>query len=173
MDMRCTFQARKDMPARAPAIVQRRLDSAIHEATMLLVGEVKRIIWEEKRLGVGGVEAGLYKDIESEVLDQGTPLVKGIVFTGRAYGIVIEKGRRPGKAWPPQGVLLPWIQLKLGLSGEQAKDVEFLIRRKIGKLGFPGIHMFERAFNQNRPKIQKMFEKAGYDIVDKVSEGGA
>lgn len=150
----------------ASEIVQKRLNSTMHEAVMFLEREVKRIIEAEGRMGVGGSEIGLFKSVAGEVLDQGSSVIKGIVGHSKSYGEVIEKGRRPGKAMPPEGVLLQWIQLKMGLSGKSARRVEFLIRRKIGRKGFPGIHMFERAYTENRGKIQKMFEKSGFEISE-------
>lgn len=172
MELRCTVTANSALlKGKAPAIVQKELDSAMHETVSFLEGKVKGIIEKEGRMGVGGSEVGLYKSVAGEVVDQGTPLIKGIIGSNKPYGVVIEKGRRPGKAMPPEGVLLQWIQLKLGLSGKPAKEAEFLIRRKIGRKGFPGIHMFERAFTQNLAKIQKIFEKAGFDISAKLGEG--
>lgn len=174
MELRCEIKANSALfNGKAPAIVQKQLDSAMYSATMLLERKVKDIIEKEGRMGVGGSEVGLYKSIAGEVVDRGTPLIKGIVGTSEPYGEVIEMGRRPGKAMPPEGVLLKWLALKLDVSGEEAKRVEFLVRRKIGRKGFPGIHMFERVFTENRAKIQKIFEKAGFDIVTKLGEGGA
>jgi len=174
MEFRCTVIAKGPVVmGKAPAIVSGELDSAMYEATMFLEAKVKKIIEQEGRMGVGGSEAGLYKSVASEVIDKGTPVVKGIVFSGKPYSDVIEKGRRPGKAWPPAGVLLQWIQLKLGLSGKPAKEAEFLIRRKIGEKGFPGIHMFERAWTENLGQLQAIFERAGYRIVGRLEESAS
>jgi hypothetical protein len=173
MEMLCTIRQNGALlKGKAPAVVQAGLDSAMYEATSFLEAKVKAIVEKEGRMGVGGSKVGLYKSIAGEVEGKGTPLIKGIVFSNKSYVEVIEKGRRPGKAWPPEGVMLQWIQLKMGLSGKRGKEVEFLIRRKIGIKGFPGIRMFERAFTENRNKIQKMFENAGFDISAKLSEGG-
>ena len=86
------------------------------------------------------------------------------------YGDVIEKGRTAGKKWPPEGVLLRWIEVKLGVEDKVAKQLEFVIRRKIGKKGFPGVDMFERALNENWPKLQEIFDHCGFDIARGLNE---
>jgi hypothetical protein len=95
---------------------------------------------------------------------------KGIVGTGSPYGDVIELGRRPGSKWPPEGVLERWIEEKIGAEGAQLKSLEFLIRRKIGRKGFPGVHMFERAFKANYRKLVDIFERAGFKITKEINE---
>lgn len=43
-------------------------------------------------------------------------------------------GRPPGKM-PPSNALIPWVRIKLGISGDRAKGVAFVIARAIGKKG--------------------------------------
>ncbi len=144
-------------------IVNKDLTAAMYEATQLLEREVKK----RTPAGVMGAQAGLRSGIHGEVTGKGTPRVKGIVaaHASHKYAEVIEKGRRANKAWPPEGVLLRWIQVKFGESAETAQRLEFVIRRKIGRKGFPGVHMFENALNENWTKIKKIFDKAGYKIA--------
>lgn len=49
------------------------------------------------------------------------------------YPTVIERGRRPGSAMPPQGALLPWMA-RHGIP----EEAEFPIRRKIAEEGMQG-----------------------------------
>lgn len=86
--------------------------------------------------------------------------------------LVIEKGRRPGKRWPPAAKIRTWVRRKLGnkvlattrgakvslknratgkVTGVKKADadaaldrVTFLIRRKIGVKGTPAIQPFGR-----------------------------
>lgn len=90
------------------------------------------------------------------------------------YGPVLELGRRPGRRWPPEQAIARWVELKfkrgamtlrtsagaalsrrtkkgrgsyrkLGQDEERAlKTAVFLIRRKIGRTGIPGRHMFRK-----------------------------
>jgi hypothetical protein len=153
------------LKGRGPAIVNKNLTSAMYEAVAFLERKVKELTPQ----GVGGAESGLRAGIQGEVLGKGTQFVTGIVFTQSKYGEVLEKGRTAGKSMPPSGVLLKWINLKLGISGEEANRVEFLVRRKIGKKGFPGAHMFERAFNKNLRQIQSIFERQGFTIAQELN----
>jgi len=151
---------------KAPEIMQNALESAMYEATSFLEAEVKKRV----PIGVFGASGGLLSTIYGEVVGKGTPVIKGIVGHQSVYGEVIEKGRRAGKTWPPEGTLLRWIDMKMGVTGEQAKGLEFVIRRKIGQKGFPGVHMFENAFKENLPKVEKIFDDAGFKIVTKLNE---
>jgi len=148
---------------KAPAIVQGHIDRFLDMVTQFLSVEVKK----RTPQGVYGAQGGLISTIGGDVPGKGTPLAKGIVFHGSLHGDVIEKGRAAGKAWPPEGVLLRWIEVKMGLSGAEAKRVEFLIRRKIGQRGFEGYHMFEKSLMENETRIMSMAdgEKLAAGIV--------
>ena len=123
-------------------------------------------------MGVGGAESGLVATEFGEVIQYGTSVI-GMVGHASGYGDVIEFGRRAGKKMPPAGVLLSWIELKMGLTGKSAERVEFLIRRKIGKEGFEGAHMFEKAWNESQGDLQKIFDRAGFDIAIDLGGGQA
>lgn len=146
---------------KGPEIINRNLTAAMYEAVAFLEKKVK----EKTPQGVGGAQGGLLSTIAGEVINKGTPLVKGIVFPRSEYGEVIEKGRRANKTMPPSGVLIEWIEKKLGLTDTEAQRVEFLIRRKIGKKGFPGAQMFEVAFTTYFTQVQKIFDKYGFKIA--------
>ena len=158
-------QKGKIFEGKAPEIMQDRLASAMYEATSFLEREVKR----RTPTGVYGEKGGLVATIHGEVIGKGAPVVKGIVGHMSAYGDVIEKGRRPGQTWPPEGVLLRWIETKMGLDAVQAKRLEFIIRRKIGQRGFPGAHMFEKALDENMGKLMEIFDRAGFEIAKELN----
>ena len=159
-------QKGKIFEGKAPEIINSALTSAMYEATSFLEKEVKR----RTPVGVFGAQGGLLSTIHGEVIGKGTPVVKGIVGHQSKYGDVIEKGRTAGKKWPPEGVLLRWIEVKLGVEDNVAKQLEFIIRRKIGKKGFPGVHMFERALIENWPKLQEIFDHCGFNIARELNE---
>jgi hypothetical protein len=58
--------------------------------------------------------------------------VSGNQLTGNSYIYYLDQGRGPGK-FPP--TLVDWVRLKLGLEGREAKQVDFLVRRKIARQG--------------------------------------
>jgi hypothetical protein len=150
----------------AAQIMRQALVNVMYEATSFLEGEVKKLT----PIGVSGAKGGLVSTIYGEVIDRGSPVVKGVVATQSPYGEVIEKGRRAGKTWPPEGALLRWIEVKMHAPEEQAKRLEFVIRRKIGRKGFPGVHMFERAITRGWPRLRKMFDDAGFRIAKKFND---
>lgn len=159
-------QKGKIFEGKAQEIVNTQLTAAMYEATSFLEREIKK----RTPQGVGGAKGGLMASIKGEVVEKGMPLVKGIVASDSKYGEVIEKGRTAGKTWPPEGALLRWIEVKMGKGGEDARRLEFVIRRKIGQKGFPGVHMFEKAFTEGLPKLQAIFDRYGFAIAERLSE---
>lgn len=155
----------KIFEGQAPGILEQNLTAAMYEATLFLEGEVRKGTPQ----GVYGTQGGLISTIYSEVHGKGTPVVKGIVAEQSKYGEVIEKGRRPGQKMPPAGTLLRWIEVKMGVSAEQAARIEFLVRRKIGQKGFEGAHMFEKAITKGLPALQAIFEKFGFKIAQETN----
>ncbi len=149
------------LEGKAPAIIQADLDRFVTAATMYLTAEVKK----RTPQGVSGAQGGLLSTIQSEVTGRGTPLIKGMVTHGSRYGDVIEKGRTAGKGMPPKGSLVRWLEVKLGLSEQQARRIEFVVRRKIGRRGFEGAHMFEKAVTGNLDRLEAMAEKEGLAIA--------
>ena len=149
----------------APKIIQQNLDKAIVSATLLLWREVQ----SRTPQGVSGYQGGLISSILQEVIGKGTPSIKGMITHGKPYGDVIEKGRSTGKGMPPEGSLLRWLEVKLGLSEKEAKRIEFVVRRKIKAKGFEGAHMFEQAFKDNLSRVEAIFTRAGFTMAQELS----
>ncbi len=153
-----------------PGIVREKLTAAMYEAVAFLETKVKENLPTvldglSRGVGVFGDQGGLRSTIHGEV-QKGTMAIKGVVAHGKElYGDIIEKGREPGKAMPPKGSLVRWIEVKFGLRTEEAQKIEFVVRRKIAQKGFPGIHMFERAFDNNFADLAKLFDRHGFDIA--------
>jgi len=170
MELKATITAKGPMfDGRGPEIIRRDLLAVMHEATSLLEGKVR----DKTPQGVYGMQGGLRASIHGEVVEQGVS-VMGIVGHGKGtYGDVVEYGRRPGQKMPPKGALIRWVELRTGLSGKAAQSVEFLIRRKIGKEGFEGAHMFEKTWTECQGALQRMFRRAGFDIAFHLTEGGS
>ena len=53
---------------------------------------------------------------------------------GRDYSEFLQNGRKPGKM-PPIAPIERWVQVKLGLSGNEAKGAAFAIAKKIAAEG--------------------------------------
>jgi hypothetical protein len=167
MELRATITTKgKVFEGKAPEIIQEAMSAAMTEAVMFLEAEVKK----RTPVGVFGAQGGLISTIYGEVTEKG---MKGVIGHQSRYGDVIEKGRTPGKKWPPEGALLRWIEVKMGVGSadlRSARRIEFLIRRKIGQRGFPGAAMFEKAFKEGWPRLKKIFNDAGFRIAKTLNE---
>lgn len=171
MELRSTIRISGPLLQGKPAaVVQRHVERFVTEASVFLEHEVK--IRTPQGPGTAtGASGGLMGSIKHDVQGRGTPIVRGGVFTASPYGEIIERGRRPGKM-PPGGKksaaidrpLLPWIKLKFGVDGEEADRLEFLIRRKIGRVGFKGKAMFFKALWENQPRLEAMAQRQGLAI---------
>lgn len=151
---------------KAPEIINNELTAAMYEALALIERNVKRFT----PVGVFGAQGGLLGSEHGEVIGKGTPLVKGVFASQSPYGEVIEKGRTAGKTWPPEGALVRWIEMKFGVDEAEAKRLEFVVRRKIGRKGFEGAHMFEKGFEASLPGLDEIFDRHGFNIARKLDE---
>lgn len=145
--------------------VRKQQLAAMHEATMFGARRVK----ERTPQGVMGAQGGLLSSIQPEVREVAAGPI-GIISTAHKYGLAVEKGRKPGGKMPPGGKgsksrpLLRWLQVKMGVSGREADQVEFLVRRKIARKGTEGAFMFERTLDEDWPDFQDIFERYGVRI---------
>jgi len=168
MELKATITAKGAiLNGQSPAIIKGDLKAAMGEAVALLEREVKKKGRTPR--GVFADQGGLVSTIYGEVVAFGT-FFKGVVGHQSKYGDVIEMGRRPGQKMPPAGAMLRWVEMKTGLSGKAAQQVEFLIRRKIGQKGFEGAHMFEKTWRENQDQLRKIFDRAGLNIAFHLSE---
>lgn len=154
--MRLSAEIRISGPlfAKGPEIVQRYLEAFVEEVVQFLTREIK----ERTPQGIYGAQGGLLGSIGNTISGRGTQLVRGVIGTPQAYGAIVERGRRPGKM-PPKGVLVRWIEVKLGLDARSAQSVEYLIRRKIARKGTKGAAMFSRALMENEAAIARIAER--------------
>jgi len=153
---------------RSQDVVMKALTDAMYKVTSFLSMEVK----ERTPVGYRGNRgSGLKQRIYGKPIFKGKALVKGIVSHTSKYGDVIELGRRAGKKMPPVGSLLDWIVFKFaGVDMAEAMDIEWAVRRNIGKFGFPGKFMFKEAYTDNESKIFKIFDEAGFNISKEMGE---
>jgi hypothetical protein len=150
-------------PARA---VRDNQAAAMHEATQYTARRVK----ERVPQGVMGAQGGLLGSIQPEVRRTSRTVI-GIVGTPSPYGLVVEKGRRPGMKPPPAGtlLLLRWIEAKMGVSAEAARVIEHPVRWKIAKKGTEGAFMFEKTLDEDWPEIRAIFERYGESLARELS----
>lgn len=92
-----------------------------------------------------------------------TPFTGTLTNTATPYARIVEEGRRPGAAMPPPGSLMDWMRragITSGMTEAQARGVEYVIRRKIGRDGIPARRMMATALETNTPAIRREFSQA-------------
>jgi hypothetical protein len=119
-----------------------------------------------------------------------------IIFTAKGdaanYAPVIEWGRKPGSKQPPTYAIRQWMDRnpnmregsaqsrRIGLRGEgggfiketpgQRDRVAYLIARKIGKFGFPGIHYMKEAVEDKAPLLVDEYRKYIADVFENLND---
>lgn len=145
--------------------VRKNQVAAMHEATQYTSRRVKG---RTPQGVMGEGKAGLADSIQPEVRETRRGVL-GIVGTASPYGLVVEEGRRPGKAPPPAGSLLRWIEVKMGVSAEESRRIEHPLRWSIARKGFEGAHMFGRTLEEDWPEIEAIFDRYGVQIAKGLS----
>ena len=79
-----------------------------------------------------------------------------------AYGLYVEKGRRPGKP-PPVAAVEPWARRR-GAN-------PFLVARAIGRRGTKPRPFLVPALTQSTPRIVALFQKVGLKVVSRMAGG--
>ncbi len=74
------------------------------------------------------------------------------------WAAYVHEGTRPH--WPPKGVLVRWIQIKLSKTLEEAMKLDFVIRRKIARFGTKPNPFLLRAADKVIPFIDGIFRRA-------------
>lgn len=144
-----------------------------------ITARVEEEIKERMPVGVTGVLRGsVAREIEGTGVD-----LTGVVGTPQPYGLVIEEGRRPGKRWPPEDPIRLWVRrtaagqeivASLQSEGRLPRDraeqgAVFLVRRKIGRKGFRGRHMFAEAAKATEGFVRDVWQETGERIAQRLN----
>lgn len=99
----------------------------------------------------------------------------GGAVTSNVAVLVLEEGASyPIGRKPPASRLSVWVRRKLGISGEkEILSVSHAVANAIGKRGLPSRgrkkNIFSAAFEQIRPKIQAIMDRAARRIAAQIS----
>lgn len=102
-----------------------------------------------------------------------------VTMTLMDYWKYVENDTRPH--WPPPGVIAKWIEIKPVLPRPDAsgripspKSLEYLIRRKISRVGTKGTHDLETTkdavITAYRDKLEAALQRDLYDYILKVTK---
>lgn len=83
-----------------------------------------------------------------------------------AYGLYVEKGRRPGKPPPPISAIRRWATRK-GIP----ESALYVLARSIGRKGIKARPYMQPAFEGNRAKVVSLFERIGVAVVQRMAGG--
>src|SRR3970040_2461111 len=145
-----------------PDALRRAVERGLERATELL----ERAVAAAAMSPFGGRSSaplgGLGRSVKREVFsDADTGRAIGRVFLGSPadqYGLFVEVGTRPH--FPPPAAIEGWVRRRLGVTNDrQARELAFLIGRKIARTGTPGRFLFERALEENEERVVAIFEE--------------
>ncbi len=119
----------------------------------------------------------LLDSIRTEVVVDGSAYE--IRMTLMDYWKYVENDTRPH--WPPPGVIAKWIEIKPVIPRPDAsgripspKSLEYLIRRKISRVGTKGTHDLETTkdavITAYRDKLEAALQRDLYDYILKVTK---
>lgn len=141
----------------------------VREATVAKVTEavkfLERVIKSDPDFPYGAGPLHLLSTVGSEVSYKGEE-VTGIVGTPAKYTEPVECGTKPH--FPPLDPLQYWVEKKLSLDEKEAKSVAFLIARKISIEGTEGAHMFENAYEEYKPDIERILDEIADEILRRM-----
>lgn len=145
----------------APERTAQDLERFMHAATLYLQSEVQ----ERTPAAHGTLKTSWTNDVE-----RAGENVVGIVGTPLAYATPVELGTRPH--FPPVEALLDWVRIKFGVPESEARNIAFLIARKIASKGTQGAGMLEAAIAAAEPELDRQFTDLLDQLLARLAPGG-
>ena len=145
-----------------PDALRRAVERGLERATELLERAVAAAAMSPFGARSSAPLGELARSVKREVFsDADTGRAIGRVFLGSPadqYGLFVEVGTRPH--FPPPAAIEGWVRRRLGVTNDrQARELAFLIGRKIARTGTPGRFLFERALEENEERVVAIFEE--------------
>lgn len=146
----------------ASRILQDELDKAVRDASRDGADESRSILTAAGRVDT----RALVGSVKPLPVTRGGRAVRAGWEATAPHAEVIQKGRRPGAAMPPKGVLLPWMG-RHGIPPE----AEFVVRRAIGRRGIPAVDYMDAAADRIRPRFRAALRAAAGRAVRRILGG--
>lgn len=140
-----------------PELVDREFLKAMQLSVLAIETGAKEMVTDLKLVDTGA--------LRQSITSTATPN-EGRVGTSLPYAAVMEYGRRPGAAMPPQGSLLEWMRRK-GIDA----SLEYVIRRAIARNGIAGRRYMQGAFEKLKPQVERNFELASQAVARQLAGG--
>ena len=136
--------------------VERGLDRATELLERAVAAKARSPLGAESRQPLGELARSVTRAVYHE-----DRRAVGRVFLGSPadqYGIFVETGTRPH--FPPPAAIEGWVRRRLGVTDDrQARQLAFLIGRKIARHGTKGRFLFERALHENVDRVAEILEE--------------
>jgi hypothetical protein len=143
-----------------PDALRQAIERGLDRATALLERAVIANALAPFGAKAGATLGELARSVRREIVHEDERSV-GRVFLGSPadqYGIFVEVGTRPH--FPPPAALEGWVRRRLDVTNDrQAREIAFLIGRKIARTGTPGRFLFQRALEDNVDRIVEILEE--------------
>ena len=154
--------ARATLFEQFPDALRRAVERGLERATALLERAVVAAAQSPFGARSGAPLGELARSVTREVVsDAHSGHAVGRVFLGAPadqYGIFVEVGTRPH--FPPPAAIEGWVRRRLGVTNDrQAREIAFLIGRKIARTGTPGRFLFEQALEENVDRVVRILEE--------------
>lgn len=144
--------------AQAPAVVMDELETAMSSSLAYLYREAV-----ERTPTAAGVLRRAYQTEQFSAFSA----VFGTLRNTLPYAMPVEMGTRPH--FPPVAAIQAWVEVKLGLAGEEAESAAWAIARKISRFGTPGFGMVRYALQDGRETIEQEFRDAVTRITGRMA----
>jgi hypothetical protein len=149
------------MLGQLPEALREAVERGLERATELLRAAVTALAISPLGVRPGAALGEFAGSVRTAVRADDARRFSGEVFLGAPadrYGLFVELGTRPH--FPPPAALEGWVRRRLGVTeGRQAREVAFLIARKIARAGTPGHLFFQRALEQNEDRVVAMIDE--------------
>lgn len=146
----------------APQIVLQELEAATGSA----VAYLKREAADLTPAAAGSLRQAWIEGVSVE-----GDAVIGTLTNPMSYALAVELGSRPH--FPPVDAIQNWVELKLGLAGDEAEAAALAIARRIASRGTLAVGMAHRALAQGRDTIAQEYRDAAARIVERMKAAGA
>ena len=156
LEQRAGYDTLDAFPSRLRRAVERGLDRATELLARAVAANAQTPFGVRSTAAFGELARSVTREVGEEAGRQ-----VGQVFLAPPadqYGIFVEVGTRPH--FPPPAAIEGWVRRRLGVTSDrQARELAFLIGRKIARAGTPGRFFFERALEENQDRVVAILEE--------------
>ena len=156
LEQRAGYDALDQFPSALRRAVERGLDRATDLLARAVAANAQTPFGVQSTAAFGELARSVTREVGEETGRQA-----GRVFLAPPadqYGIFVEVGTRPH--FPPPSAIEGWVRRRLGVTNDrQARELAFLIGRKIARAGTPGRFFFEQALAENQDRVVAILEE--------------